>query len=159
MGAVEKVVTIFAIVGVICWTLTLFFIKNKQPRNSFNIIKLHVVANIICLLIFVWILVLIKDNLQTIDPSYFDLIAIINHFVSNQAIFTVILCNLYAIFFQYRSISIDPNLPLWLTSILCFICPLTGTVFILLMDKLLFPYLGGVDLFEVLSGKFQTKIP
>ena len=70
---------------------------------------------------------------------------LLSYLAISQAVNTVNLFNIYSIVFEQRNPKIDPNLPLWMTSILGILLPFCVTLLTLYFD-------GWIDFSTLIHG-------
>ena len=128
------ILTIIVHSAIAAWTFIFFFLRNKDLKCTFHIVKLITTATIILSTLFSWILSTTIDYLGK-SEIIMDLI----FFSTSQGINSVSFFNIYAFVFEFRNPKIDPNLPKWITMILGVFIPFSMTGLTLVLDKYLSP--------------------
>ena len=118
----------------ISWILILFFLKNKSPKSTSDIVKLITLSTIIVNTLLTWTTLIIL-NFEDPAKEAIKLIICAREYSFSQMANAVLLFNIYSFAFDYRHPQIDPNLPHWITCILGVSIPLFVTFLTFTLDK------------------------
>ena len=130
----EVIIQVLGLPGFFAWTLIFFFLKKMNPKCTFDIAKL-VTVSIIILSLIIGLIFSILFNFVSSDVK--KVIVILAFFGGSQLFNTILLFNLYAFVFEYRTPKIEPNLPHWISCILGIFLPFCLTLISFYLDKFL----------------------
>ena len=147
----EIIITILAFFGNYAWFLIFWFLRQKSPKCTYDIVKMITIAAIILCAVSLWVLsvtVVEKVNLGLQATKFIIYQA---YLFDSQSMNTVTLFNIYSFVFEHREPKIDPNIPHCLTIILGILGPLLMTITTAYMDKLV-NFSNKFDLVEYATG-------
>ena len=135
MSVLNIFIYFLGFLGLFSWTLILFFLQKKNPKSTYDIIKILTTSIIILKYLGNWIFAAII-NFADPETETVHLIVDTSLYLTSQLVNTVTLFNLYSFAFEYRAPKIDPNLPHWLTCLLGILIPFFVTFLTNALDGL-----------------------
>ena len=145
------ILDILGVLGLCAWTLILFFLKKKNPKSTYDVVKILTTATIIFNLFAGWIQNLFI-YLVNPGPEMMKLMVILAFYSANQMGNIIVSFNIYSFIFEYRTPKIDPNLPHWITCILGVLIPFCITYTTHSLDKLFASSSFGPNIVEHVTG-------
>ena len=127
--------------GILAWGLIFFSLKNQNIKCTYDILKM--ITSLTVMLGILGMLTLPSTTISSEVANKWP--TLLSYLAISQAVNTVNLFNIYSIVFEQRNPKIDPNLPLWMTSILGILLPFCVTLLTLYFD-------GWIDFSTLIHG-------
>ena len=134
------IIITIALFGILAWGLIFFSLKNQNIKCTYDILKM---ITSLTMMFAILGLVTLPSNISGEVTNKWLLL--LRYLAISQAINTINLFNVYSFVFEQRNPKIDPNLPLWMTSILGILLPFCVTLLTLYFD-------GWIDFSTLIHG-------
>ena len=134
------IIITIALFGILAWGLIFFSLKNQNIKCTYDILKM--ITSLTMMLAILGLVTLPSNISGEVTNKW---LLLLRYLAISQAINTINLFNVYSFVFEQRNPKIDPNLPLWMTTILGILLPFCVTLLTLYFD-------GWIDFSTLIHG-------